>query len=50
VLGALGKREREAGDPDLTENEKPIVRRQVVKVALQSALIAVVATAIVYFV
>jgi hypothetical protein len=50
VLGALGKREREAGETDLTENEKPIVRRQVLIVALQSALIAVVATAIVYFV
>jgi hypothetical protein len=50
VLGALGKREAEAGDPELTENEKPIVRRQAVMVALQSALIAVVATAIVYFI
>lgn len=50
MLGALGKREREAGDPDLTENEKPIVRRQVMLVALQSALIAVALTALVYFV
>jgi hypothetical protein len=50
VLGALGKREREAGNPDLTENEKPIVRRQVNRVALQAALVAVAATAILYFV
>jgi hypothetical protein len=50
VLGALGKREREAGDTQLTERERPIVRRQVVKVVVQSAAIAAVITAVLYFV
>jgi len=41
VLGALGKRE---GDPaDLDEREKPIVRRQAMKVIWQSALLGIIA-------
>jgi hypothetical protein len=50
VLGALGQREREAGDRELTESEKPIVRRQAFSVALRSALVAVVLTALLYFI
>jgi hypothetical protein len=50
VLGTLGKREREAGDPNLTESERPIVRRQVVRVVAQSAVVAAALTAAIYFI
>jgi hypothetical protein len=47
-LGTLGKREQEGGGTSpLAEHERPIVRRQVTKVVVQSAAIAVVLTVIV---
>jgi hypothetical protein len=48
VLGTLGKRERDAGDTDLTSEERPIVRRQVLGVIGRSILIAI-ATAVAAF-
>jgi hypothetical protein len=47
VLGTLGRREAEQGEsPDLTDRERPIVRRQVRRVVVQSAGVALVVTAV----
>jgi hypothetical protein len=50
VLGAIGKRERDAGDVKLTKSERPAVWRQVCIVAARSAGAAAVSAAILYFV
>jgi hypothetical protein len=49
MLGTLGRRET-VGDErsQLDERERPVVRRQVRKVVVQSVLIAVVLTALAY--
>jgi hypothetical protein len=49
VLATLGKRDREAGDPRLTEHEKRLARRQAVGIVLKSMVVAVVITAAIYF-
>jgi hypothetical protein len=41
VLATLGKRERDAGDPKLSDAERPIVRRQALGVVGRSILIAI---------
>jgi len=48
VLGALGKCEAEIGETALSDAERAVVRRQVVRVIVQATLIAVVATALVW--
>jgi len=51
VLGALGKREAElGGDTELTPAEKPIVRRQAMRVITQAIVIAAVGALIAYLV
>jgi hypothetical protein len=48
VLGALGKREAElGGDTTLNASDRLAVRRQAIGVTAQSALIAIVATAVI---
>jgi hypothetical protein len=46
VLGTLGKRESDAGDPILSEQERPVVRRQVNKVIVGAVAISIIATAV----
>lgn len=41
-LGTLGKREADAGPTDLSDEERPIVRRQSARVTAQAIAIAVV--------
>ena len=48
-LGALGKREGDEGISNLAADERPIVRRQAVKVAMTSAVIGLVAAASIYW-
>jgi hypothetical protein len=49
VLGALGKREDDCGGTSpLADDERAMVRRQTLKVVIQSALVAVAATALVW--
>jgi hypothetical protein len=50
MLGTLGKRETENGLEDLTDHERPIVRRQAARVIAQSIAVALVATAVIWFV
>jgi hypothetical protein len=50
MLGMMGKRERDCGDPTLSESERPMVWRQMWGVAARSAAAAAVGTAILYFV
>ena len=40
ALATLGKRERDAGDPNLSNAERPIVRRQALGIVGRSVLIA----------
>ena len=49
MLGALGQREAEAGDRQLSDSERPVVRRQTYGVLAWSAVIAVAAGVIFYF-
>jgi hypothetical protein len=46
ALGTLGKREREAGDPQLSVVERPIVRRQVARIVVEALAMAAAATAV----
>jgi hypothetical protein len=41
ALATLGKRERDAGDANLSDAERPIVRRQALGVVGRSILIAI---------
>jgi hypothetical protein len=50
VLATLGKRERDAGDPNLSTAERPIVRRQALGVVGRSVLIAIAAAIFAYLV
>ncbi len=43
MLATLGKRERDAGDRNLSNDERPIVRRQALGVVGRSMLIAIAA-------
>jgi hypothetical protein len=46
VLGALGKRDGEMGETELSAEECGVVRRQAATVVAQAALIAVVAAVV----
>jgi hypothetical protein len=50
VLGALGKREYEAGNPTLDCEELPVVRRQVTKIVAYSLALALVVTTVAYLI
>jgi hypothetical protein len=50
VLATLGKRERDAGDANLSHVERPIVRRQALGVVGRSILIAIAAAIVAFFV
>jgi hypothetical protein len=48
ALATLGKREREAGDRELSASERPVVRRQAFGVIARSVAIAVAVSVAAY--
>ena len=49
-LGTLGKREPDAGPTELSDEQRPIVRRQAARVTAQAIVIAVVFAVIAWLV
>jgi hypothetical protein len=48
VLGALGKRESEAGETPLSPDEQRLIRRQAIGVGVRSAIIGIIGAAILF--